>query len=139
MAAANSELAQVGTAAQAAVSDLGTTFTPQILDEAALKGASTEDVEFASLIQGKLTGAYWITANGTVFFKTPGVTDSPGTDKGSTVPTATTAPVNGSIVTSSTAGDPTYPNLYYDETTNQFVSTMPLDNGGSGPGATLAP
>ena len=138
VASANTELAQVETAAQAAAgAATNGTLTAGIIDQAGLAaGTNAADVAIAPYITGKLVGAYWITASGTVFFETPGTTG------GCTTPTSSTNPTNGTIVTGGgtpAQGDPSYANLYFNETTDQFVSSMPLNNGGSGPDAATAP
>ena len=136
ISAANAELAQVETAAQAAATaqTSGVLPTAFMLDEANVK-ANTDG--FGNYITGQLTGAYWITVNGTVFFETKGVINSGG-DKG-----ATAAGKNdGTMVTAALQGDPQYPNLYYDEGTNQFVSSIAsssTNDWGSGAGLSPAP
>jgi prepilin-type N-terminal cleavage/methylation domain-containing protein len=115
IAAANSELAQVGTAAQGAASAQtdGVFLTGFLLDNVLLKNsggatltagtAAWDANQLSTYITGNIQGEYWITVNGTV--------EEAG---GGTAKT---------IAKSGTAGDPWYLNLYFDETTGQFVAT----------------
>ena len=106
VAAANSELAQVETAGQAAAGQATAgTLTAGLLDQAALTANTTALAKAISpYISGKLVGAYWINADGSV-------------DLAATV--AKTVVTGGATPA---AGDPFYSNLYYDETTSQFVA-----------------
>ena len=111
VAAANSELAQMVTAGQAAASAApGGTLTAGVVDQAALTGGSP----LAAYVQGKITGAYYV-----------------GTDGSITM-------AGGKEVVAGTAGDPSYPGLYFDETKAQFVSALGSDTG-YGPGTTPSP
>jgi type IV pilus assembly protein PilA len=131
VSAANSELAQVGTAAQAAAAAQtggvftgSGTYTGFLLNNYSLNGLTqtgdaAPDPNAATLkqyITGKLAGAYWITPTGTV-----------------QMVTGSAAPVkNGASVT---AGDPCYLTLYWDETTAQFVGS-PAGQGSTASGDT---
>jgi type IV pilus assembly protein PilA len=128
VAAANQELAQVGTAAQAVASDLNGSIpfavgTGYYLDQADLATAITSGSNtsnFSTYITGKLTGGYWISASGAVDMATGKLT---------TV----------ALVTAGTPCDPTYPALYFNETTGQFQSTGPASGTVLGPGAVPSP
>ena len=114
VSAANAELAQVGTAAQAAAADqAGGQFAAGfVLDQTSLNsGTMTAGGAFKQYITGNLVGAYWILPTGTV-----DVTNGGGTVTGKATGYVTAA-APGNV-----AGDPNYPNLYFDENTLQFVS-----------------
>jgi type IV pilus assembly protein PilA len=124
VAAANSELAQVQTAAQAAAADQANgVFTTSeapahggfLLDNALMIATGTtvgtsagDAADFAQYITGKLVGEYWIFDNGTVMVAANG--------------TGTSA---YSKLSTFTAGDPWYAGVYFNESTNQFQSTVP--------------
>jgi type IV pilus assembly protein PilA len=104
--AANSEFAEVGTAAQAgAANQTGGQFTAGfMLDTTSLNGGVlTAAGALKQYITGKLLGAYWIGTDGSIQMVTAGK----------------------AVVASGTAGDPAFLNLYWDETTAQFVGSVP--------------
>ena len=93
VAAANAELAQMGTAGQAAAgSAVGGVLTAFVATPAAPGAVST-------YLQGKLKGSYYVNTDGSI-----DVTDT-------------------TLVKAATAGCPDYPGLYFDITTGQFSST----------------
>lgn len=105
VSAANAELAQVGTAAQALAADQpnGQFTTGFLLYQGDLTTTYSGTTSFATYITGKLAGEYYITAAGGV-----AVT---GAYPKLTVP--------------GTAGDPWYSGLYFNEATSQFQSSAP--------------
>ena len=106
VSAANAELAQVGTAAQAAAADQtgGVFASAFLLDQATLNGGvMTGAGDLKQYITGNIVGEYWITIDGAVNL-TGGAY---------------------SKLTGSVAGDPWYNGLYFDETKAQFSSTVP--------------
>jgi type IV pilus assembly protein PilA len=101
VAAANSELSQIETAGQAAAgAATGGTLTAQMIDPGTVAASP-----LGAYVQGKIKGAYWVAVDGSIQMVTTG--------KG--------------VVSSGTAGDPAYLNLYWDETTAQFVSSTGTD------------
>jgi type IV pilus assembly protein PilA len=106
VSAANSELAQVGTAAQAAAAQqTGGVFTAGfLLDETTLTTAADPAYALQPYITGKLQGYYWI--------DTTGVVEVAG---GGTAKT---------ITSGTAAGDPWYSGLYFDEAKAQFVGSV---------------
>ena len=126
VSAANAELAQVGTAAQASAADQtgGVFLAPFMLDNTTLNatggaaGSAAYNAEqLKTYITGSLKGAYWITVSGTVQMVTTG-----------TPPPAVTSTTHAAA---GTAGDPAYLNLIFDESSAQFVATLPSGDTGT--------
>jgi type IV pilus assembly protein PilA len=125
VSAANAELAQVGTAAQAAAADQtgGVFLAPFMLDNTTLN-ATTGDAgsaaynaeQLKTYITGSLKGAYWITVSGTV--------QEVNATTGGT-PALPLAVASTAHAAAGTPGDPAFLNLAWDETTSQFVATVP--------------
>jgi type IV pilus assembly protein PilA len=93
VAAANAELAQVGTAGQAAAGSAAGGILTAYEATPAAPGA------IGTYLQGKLKGSFWVNTDGSI-----DVTDQ-------------------TLVKAGTAGCPDYPGLYFDVTTGQFSST----------------
>jgi type IV pilus assembly protein PilA len=104
VAAANSELAQIETAGQAAAgAATAGTLTAGFIDPAILKADTTATAQaMVPFITGKIQGGYYINSDGSVM-----LVASPAKQ----------------VASSTQNGDPSYLNLYYDETSNQFVAT----------------
>jgi type IV pilus assembly protein PilA len=110
VSAANSELAQVGTAAQAvAAAQTGGVFANAFLLDEANLGTAYNGAKFSDYISGTLKGEYWITINGSVMMASAG---------------GYSGEAAATIATSSKAGDPWYNGLYWDETQAQFVGSV---------------
>ena len=104
VAAANSELAQVGTAGQAAAGNAtGGTLTAQLIDPGNVAASP-----LGPYVQGKIKGAYYINTDGSVVMGA------------------------AALVTAGASGDPSYPGLYWSTSADQYTSTA-AGNIGPGP------